>query len=306
MQKRDYGTLSQSLLCAAAVCGLLLAGCGGGASTEPSVKIKSADDDAGGRPTDGGGTSDAAVQAGVGNWKGRVVFAGTPPPLDPLVRQGQQIKDAEVCAAQTIPDQTLVVGPNSGVANVFVFLSRAPRGGSVPPPTGSAVVFDQKSCIFMPHALFVRTGQTVKVKSDDAILHNTHTLPKRNPAFNQGIQPNEREGVDLVYQQPEPEPFEVKCDIHAWMRAYHIALDHPFCAVTGDDGTFEITGLPAGTHGFKVWHEGVNGGYISRNLEVTINADATTETEIEYPAEKFALDARPANKVVNLTSLLRE
>ena len=36
--------------------------------------------------------------------------------------------------------------------------------------------------------------------------------------------------------------------------------DHPYMAVTDEDGKFEIKNLPAGKHTFKVWHEKV--GYL--------------------------------------------
>ena len=49
------------------------------------------------------------------------------------LRKGQNIKDA-ICAKQTIPDQKLVVDPSGGVANVVIFLAKAPPGAVVPPP----------------------------------------------------------------------------------------------------------------------------------------------------------------------------
>jgi hypothetical protein len=47
----------------------------------------------------------------------------------------------------------------------------------------------------------------------------------------------------------------VKCNIHPWMRAYIGVVAHPFFAVTGDDGTFTIKGLPPGTYTIEAWHE---------------------------------------------------
>ena len=47
----------------------------------------------------------------------------------------------------------------------------------------------------------------------------------------------------------------VVCNIHPWMKAYILSLDHPYMAVTGEDGTFEIKNMPAGQHEFQFWHE---------------------------------------------------
>ena len=47
----------------------------------------------------------------------------------------------------------------------------------------------------------------------------------------------------------------VKCNIHSWMHAFIGVLDHPYFAVSKDDGTFEIKNLPPGTYTIAVWQE---------------------------------------------------
>ena len=47
----------------------------------------------------------------------------------------------------------------------------------------------------------------------------------------------------------------VGCDVHPWMRSYISVLDHPFFAVTKEDGKFEIKGLPAGEYEIEAFHE---------------------------------------------------
>jgi hypothetical protein len=47
----------------------------------------------------------------------------------------------------------------------------------------------------------------------------------------------------------------VKCNIHSWMHAFIGVLDHPYFAVSGDDGSFEIKNLPPGTYTIGVWQE---------------------------------------------------
>jgi hypothetical protein len=46
----------------------------------------------------------------------------------------------------------------------------------------------------------------------------------------------------------------VGCDVHPWMRAYIHVLSNPFFAVTKDDGTYEIKGLPAGEYEIEALH----------------------------------------------------
>jgi uncharacterized protein (DUF2141 family) len=60
----------------------------------------------------------------------------------------------------------------------------------------------------------------------------------------------------------------VKCNIHPWMRAYINVVSHPFFAVTGDDGSFTIKGLPPGTYTVEVVHE----KYGNQEVQVTVGA----------------------------------
>ena len=119
--------------------------------------------------------------------------------------------------------------------------------------------------------------------NDDAAAHNTHTYPKKNRPFNSVVQPNDRGGVSLIYDQYEKEPLSVVCDIHPWMQAYHLPLDHSFAAVSKSDGTFEIRDLPAGKHEFKVWHE--VGKMLEKSLVVTIKPGDNEITVKVAPAK---------------------
>jgi hypothetical protein len=58
----------------------------------------------------------------------------------------------------------------------------------------------------------------------------------------------------------------VKCNVHPWMRAYIGVVSHPFFAVTGEDGTYTIKGLPAGTYTLEVWQE----KYGTKDVQVTV------------------------------------
>lgn len=220
-----------------------------------------------------------------GTLVGKVILDGDAPVLAPLIKSGAgDIKDKEVCGAADVPDESLVVGEGKGVANVFVYLRRAPKGFKATTPK-DPVVLDQKGCVFLPHAAVVQVGQTVLVKSSDAIQHNIHTFPTRNSPVNTLIKPNEDKGFEMKYAKAESDPIEVKCDIHGWMTSYHLILDHPFMAVTDKDGNFKIEGLPAGTHEFRVWHE--RGGLLEKEYKVEIKAGAENAVELKYAVAKF-------------------
>ena len=210
--------------------------------------------------------SNEVASGGTGLLRGKVEFSGQYTPLPPLYVKGGQVKDAAVCAAAEAADESILV-KDFGLANVFVYLKKAPKvSGDV--VSDANVIFDQKNCVFLPHAMTVRVGQTIKVLNSDAVAHNTHTNGKKTTSFNSIVNPNDTVGATLVYKQAEQEPISVVCDIHPWMRAYHLPIDHPFVALSAADGSFEIKDLPVGKHEFKVWHE--VGGLLEKNLVVDV------------------------------------
>lgn len=271
-------------------------GLGGGASQETSVVVLPAD-----LLTDGEGDADEveadsddggteAAGSGPGNFSGRVVLTGTAPTLGPIHTKGANIKDAEVCAAVDMPNERLVTGADNGVANVFIYMQKAPKGTAKPTLLDEAVIFDQKNCRFLPHCLVVPTGQLVKVLSDDTVGHNTHSYPARNNAINNTVSPGDRLGaMQFAYKSSEREPLRVVCDFHSWMNAWHLPVDHPFAALTDADGNFEIKDLPSGDHVFTVWHEAAKGKFVNRKLTINVQPGQTTTKKIKYAASQLEL-----------------
>jgi hypothetical protein len=280
-------------LSALALSGLALtavSGCGnygGGAGVVPQVSFIAA----GGVEEDSAGAAaDAGAELPTGNLKGKVVLSGAAPSLPLLISKGSAVKDAEVCAAEDVPDERLVLAADGAVANVFVYLPKAPKGAKPAEVLAEPFLFDQKTCRFLPHATIIPVKQTVKVLSNDAVAHNTHTFPFKNAGINSTVNPMDREGlVSFAYSKAEAVPIAVKCDFHAWMNAWHLPLDHAFGAVSNATGEFEIANLPVGKHAFIVWHEAANGGFVQRKLEVEIKAGETAEVSIDYPVSLLKL-----------------
>jgi len=233
------------------------------------------------------------ADAKTGSIKGKVVFKGTLPQLKDLHKAGDtNVKDSPVCAAVNMPNESLVIdekGGNEkvgyGLANVCLYMQKAPEGYKAPPVPKETVDFDQKGCRFTPHCIVTRVGQTVLVKSGDPIAHNTHTNPVRGKGFNQVIPPNERKGVPLQYDKPERIPVTVKCDLHPFMTAYHCVQDHPFMVFTDAKGEFELKDIPAGKHTFIVWQE--TAGYLNKTLVVNVVAGKVTPLDLSYTPDKF-------------------
>ena len=214
------------------------------------------------------------------------------------VRKGDpEAKDGAICAAVDLPSDELVIDPKTkGIRHIFVYIRKVDKAAIHPKLKTSKnkeVVFDQKGCRFTPHTLIVRTDQAVVVKSNDNCAHNTHTYPIRNKADNFILNANNRTGIKFKYPIAEFLPTTIKCDIHPWMKAYWLILDHPYMAVTDAEGRFTVTGLKPGTYEFRCWHELV--GYVAagvrRGFSVTIKANQTTRLKaVRVPLAKFTAE----------------
>lgn len=188
----------------------------------------------------------AEAQTG-GTIKGRVLVRGTPP-----APRKVPVKADPQCQAQH-PDGLELSDfavSGGGLADVLVYL-RAGVKGAFPPPA-APVVLDQKGCQYSPGLVAVQAGQALKIRNSDATLHNVHFRPKLNPEINVG-QPRAGMESSRVFAKPEI-VVPVGCDVHPWMRATLAVLPHPFFAVSGDGGAFEIRGVPPGRYEIEARH----------------------------------------------------
>ena len=201
------------------------------------------------------------------------------------------VAKAPTCAAKAIPDESLLVNSeNNGVANVFIYLNKAPA--DIHPdlkavPTAKKTL-DQLGCRFMPHGMTLRVGQTLNCINSDTEGHNTHTYPVASTGQNPLLAAKNIVGVDMTIDMPDTVPVKVTCDIHTWMEAYVLVKDHPYGALTDADGKFKIENLPVGEHTFRVWHE--RQGYLNREYKVKVVAGKNPPLEaVKIPAAKLVV-----------------
>jgi plastocyanin len=201
---------------------------------------------------------------------GTVNFTGTAP------TRVQLNLDRECAGLNDEPVLSEEVVVNDGKLQwAFVYVKEGIEGTYSPP--AEPVVIDQEGCTYHPHVLGVQAGQNIKILNSDPLLHNIHAMPETNRPFNFGMP---RQGDERERSFPAEEVMVwVKCDVHPWMGAWVGVLDHPFYAVSGDDGTFTIDGLPAGTYTVEMWHE----KYGTQTMEVTVadGASATADFTVD-------------------------
>jgi len=192
----------------------------------------------------------AVLTASAGTITGTVVYDGDAPKFKQIKMEADPI-----CALQhkeAVFPQTLVLGENKEMGNVFVHLKSGYSKKAYPAPTEPEIL-TQQGCMYDPHVLGVMVGQPIKILNPDGTLHNVHALPKINAEFNLAM-PKFRKETSKTFDKAEF-MFPMKCDVHPWMGAWIAVMDHPYFNVTSSDGKFSLEDLPAGEYVVEAWHE---------------------------------------------------
>jgi len=212
------------------------------------------------------------LYAVAGEVTGKVTFDGTAP-------KGARLNMGAdpVCSKAhkgPIFSEEVVVNDNGTLKNVIVFVKEGLGTRKFEAPATKAE-FDQIGCEYVPHVLAVQTGQDVLIKNSDPTLHNVHSLSKENASFNVA-QP--KKGMVLTKKFDKPEVFKVKCEVHTWMNAHIGVFAHPFFAVTGKDGSFVLSKVPAGEYTVEAWHE----KYGTQTAKVKVAATGAVTADFKF------------------------
>ena len=252
MQQRNLWTVFALLVMATALA------CGGGDAPAPAAPA-----------------APAFGPATAGNVSGMVMLDGELPAAEEFMMNSDPV--CAMTATNTM--SSTFVGANGHLGNVFVYVKEGQglEGLSFPAATGMATI-DQQGCRYTPHVFGIRVGQTLTITNSDMTLHNIHASPSANDEFNMG-QPFQGMTFERTFDNPEiMVPF--KCDVHGWMNAYVGVLDHPYFAVTAEDGMFDISTLPPGDYLLEAWHEALG----TQTQNVTVTTGQTAEVSFTFTA----------------------
>ncbi|MEJ7603086.1 MAG: hypothetical protein WKG01_34685 [Kofleriaceae bacterium] len=216
--------------------------------------------------------------AGAGAVRGMILFEGEPPERKPLRR------DTDPYCAKTAKLAEDVVVTNGKLKDVLVRIKNGTARKHAAP--AAPVVIDQRDCMYSPRVVGLVAGQKLQVRNSDGTFHNVRGTvrgkllwnkahPAKDPDLALDISPSgdaktAEDVVDLV------------CDVHPWMHAYAVVQDHPFFAVTGETGAFEIKGLVPGSYVLEAWHPTL--GARTLKIKIGTGAKAVVPARISYKA----------------------
>lgn len=202
---------------------------------------------------------------------GTITFTGKHPP-----RTRVNIDEDEHCVKLNksgIYDEPVFLNKNGTLSQVFVYVKRGLEGKHFERPS-EPVILEQRNCQFSPRVFAIRAGQPLQVTNADPVTHNVHPVAKMNREWNQSQEPG-APPLERKFARPEV-MIRVKCNVHSWMRSWVAVMDHPYFAVTGPNGSFEIPNLPPGDYTIEAWQEKLG------VMEQKIHLDAAGQASISF------------------------
>lgn len=241
----------------AAACGKADGGAGGGPPANPK-------DPNAHFTAKGAGAVKATPGGAAGRIEGRVTYEGAPPKETLGIGS-----DQHVCGTSQ-PDPAVEVA-DGGLVGAVVYVHGA-RGDVQPAP----VVIDQKKCVYVPYQSVGVVGSPIAVGNSDPVLHNVHGYHNRSSAFNKATA-----GLGDVAKSTLEDPglYELRCDVHPWMRGYVQVFEHPYFALADGAGRFSFAAPPPGKYELVVFHARLG----EKRVPIEVTADQGVTVEAVYP-----------------------
>ena len=219
---------------------------------------------------------------------GRFVYDGKAPERKKL----KVDKDVECCGKFDIRDETLIVGPDGGLEDVFLYVRsrNVEICRDLEKSLPKQVLLDNRDCLFKPRCLTIwYAKQEFYIKNSDPVAQNIAISPPGDAPVNVVIGVGKDATWKFGRKQPVPQP--IACNYHPWESGYVLPRDDPYAAVSAKDGAFRIAKLPVGKIEFQVWHERV--GYLDTpdwpkgRFEMTLKPGSNDLGTIKLDPAKF-------------------
>jgi hypothetical protein len=227
---------------------------------------------------------EATTVSNGGTVTGTVQFAGAPPPLTGF--ELRRYPDRDYCGALSDGSgyrflREVAVGPEQGLKDVIVTIQGIEKGK---PFAFDETKLEASICQFVPYVSVMRDQHPLTVKNLDDVSHDLQIYEREwehifimfhRPALTKG-------GTsDLIRFTGNRRGVIMQCGMHPYMQGHGLAVDNPYYAITGLEGTFAISDLPAGTYRIKAWHPILG----EQGQEVTVAATGTASVAFQFKAK---------------------
>jgi len=206
-----------------------------------------------------------------GHIEGVVEFAGNVVPKDKTFTISSDVK---YCGKEHRTEKYLI-NEERGIKNVVVYLKEIKAGKAVPEETVTVI---DSQCSFMPHVSIGFKGNKFILKNEDPVLHTGHIYShiRGKTMFNVALP-----GKDSTITKTLTKTglMELNCDCHPWMESFVYVFDHPYVAITDEDGKFVIKDIPPGVYSVEAWHESLGTMNVSN---VTVQSEKTSTIKLKY------------------------
>jgi hypothetical protein len=138
-------------------------------------------------------------------------------------------------------------------------------------------------CQFVPFVSVVRDHHPISVTNLDPVSHDLQVYERDNEhVFIMLHRPalTKTGTTDVVKFTGVRKEITMQCGMHPFMQGHGIAVDNPYYALTGLDGTFTIKDLPAGIYRVKAWHPILG----TQEQQITVEAGGTASPGFTFHA----------------------
>jgi hypothetical protein len=225
-----------------------------------------------------------AMVSNGGTITGMVQFSGELPMPTPF--ELRRYPDRVYCGALSDGSgyrllREVAVGPQQGLKDVVVTVEGIEKGK---PFEFTETKLEANICQFIPFVSVMRENHPLTVKNLDQVSHDLQIYERdQEHVFIMFHRPAlTRSGTsDIIKFTGNRRDVSMQCGMHPFMQGHGLAVENPYYAITGLEGTFEITGLPAGRHRIKAWHPTLG----EKVQEVTVAENGTTSLGFSFEAK---------------------
>jgi hypothetical protein len=215
---------------------------------------------------------------------GTVQFSGELPPPTPF--ELRRYYDRVYCGA--ISDgsgyrllREVSVGAQQGLKDVIVTVEGVEKGK---PFEFTETNLETNICQFVPFVSVMRENHPLIVKNLDQVSHDLQFYERdQEHVFIMFHRPalTKAGTSDIIKFTGSRRDVTMQCGMHPFMQGHGLAVDNPYYAITGLEGTFAIKDLPAGRYRIKAWHPTLG----EKVQDVTVAANGTASLGFSFEAK---------------------